>query len=76
MKYLFIFDFFDFKYYTWVKKVKINLINENVDIIRTNYLLTLTNSIISAKEDVVNMTYLIDKNLLDIILSYMIEAIQ
>ena len=53
-----------------------NLINENINIIRTNYLLTLTNSIMSAKEDVVNMTYLIDKNLLDIILSYMIEAIQ
>ena len=52
-----------------------NLINENVDIIRYNYIFLLTNSIISAKEDVVNMTYLIDKSLLDIILSYMIEAL-
>ena len=52
-----------------------HFINENIIIIRTNFLLTLTNSIISAKEDVVNMTYLNDKRLLDIILSYMIEAL-
>ena len=52
-----------------------NLIHENINIIRTNYILTLTNSIIRAKEDVVNMTYLNDKYLLDIILSYMIETL-
>lgn len=52
-----------------------HFINENIIIIWTNFLLTLTNSIISAKEDVVNMTYLNDKRLLDIILSYMIEAL-
>lgn len=49
--------------------------DEKVSQIRINYILTLTNSIISAKEDLSNMTYLMDKGLMDIILSAVKEAI-
>jgi len=49
--------------------------DEEIDKIRENYILTLTNSVNSAKEDLSNMTYLMEKGILDIVLSSVKEAL-
>ena len=49
--------------------------DEKIDVIRTNYILLFTNSINTAKEDIANMTYLMEKGLLEIIISAIDDAL-